>query len=243
MLCASEPFTSRWPVHPAPHRGLEPTTTAFAFRSKVFQQRHPASVLLFWSKPLISAFLSSNPFQLTRLTAFISSTRSPASQQLSHLTEWREADAPEFSEPLTFFIAPFLMPSLLTLGGAPWRNKWEILEEQFDHRGAKKKKKKSSIFSFSSTLLGALLRMMRKGMASLRSQRRGLQKLFYVCFSVSVVYSYNIDLEHPLVFRGPKSSFFGYSVLEHYHDNTRWWVPFSNVSDATLKHLVIPSVT
>ncbi|CAG09477.1 unnamed protein product, partial [Tetraodon nigroviridis] len=34
--------------------------------------------------------------------------------------------------------------------------------------------------------------------------------------------SYNIDLEHPLVFRGPKSSFFGYSVLEHYHDNTRW---------------------
>lgn len=64
--------------------------------------------------------------------------------------------------------------------------------------------------------------MMRKGMASLRSQRRGLQKLFYVCFSVSVVYSYNIDLEHPLVFRGPQSSFFGYSVLEHYHDNTRW---------------------
>uniref|UniRef100_H2U7U8 Integrin, alpha 9 n=1 Tax=Takifugu rubripes TaxID=31033 RepID=H2U7U8_TAKRU len=63
---------------------------------------------------------------------------------------------------------------------------------------------------------------MRKGMASLRSQRHGLQKLFYVCFSVSVVYSYNIALEHPLVFRGPTSSFFGYSVLEHYHDNTRW---------------------
>uniref|UniRef100_A0A665WNJ2 Uncharacterized protein n=1 Tax=Echeneis naucrates TaxID=173247 RepID=A0A665WNJ2_ECHNA len=37
-----------------------------------------------------------------------------------------------------------------------------------------------------------------------------------------VAYSYNIDLEHPLVFRGPNSSFFGYSVLEHYHDNTRW---------------------
>lgn len=149
MLCASEPFTSRWPVHPAPHRGLEPTTTAFAFRSKVFQRRHPASVLLFWSKPLIfPVFLSSNPFQLTRLTAFISSTRSPASQQLSHLTEWREADAPEFSEPLTFFIAPFLMPSLLTLGGAPWRNKWKILEEQFDHRGAKKKKKNPQYFPF-----------------------------------------------------------------------------------------------
>uniref|UniRef100_A0A8D0CNV0 Integrin, alpha 9 n=1 Tax=Sander lucioperca TaxID=283035 RepID=A0A8D0CNV0_SANLU len=37
-----------------------------------------------------------------------------------------------------------------------------------------------------------------------------------------LAYSYNIDLQHPLVFRGPNSSFFGYSVLEHYHDNTRW---------------------
>lgn len=156
-----------------------------------------------------------------RLTAFIF-TQSPASQQLSHLTEWREADAPEFSGPFTFFIAPFFMPSLPTCSGAPWKKKWEIPEEQFDHRGAPPKKK-ISIFSFSSTLLGALLRMMRKGMASIRSQRHGLQKLFYVCFSVSVVYSYNIALEHPLVFRGPKSSFFGYSVLEHYHDNTRWW--------------------
>nr|XP_023994036.1 integrin alpha-9-like [Salvelinus alpinus] len=37
-----------------------------------------------------------------------------------------------------------------------------------------------------------------------------------------MVHSYNIDLEHAVVFRGPDSSFFGYSVLEHYHDNTRW---------------------
>uniref|UniRef100_A0A672YIW8 Uncharacterized protein n=1 Tax=Sphaeramia orbicularis TaxID=375764 RepID=A0A672YIW8_9TELE len=49
-----------------------------------------------------------------------------------------------------------------------------------------------------------------------------LQNVFYVYLSISVAYSYNIDLEHPLVFRGPNSSFFGYSVLEHYHDNTRW---------------------
>uniref|UniRef100_A0A665WQD2 Uncharacterized protein n=1 Tax=Echeneis naucrates TaxID=173247 RepID=A0A665WQD2_ECHNA len=49
-----------------------------------------------------------------------------------------------------------------------------------------------------------------------------VQNVFYVCLSISVAYSYNIDLEHPLVFRGPNSSFFGYSVLEHYHDNTRW---------------------
>uniref|UniRef100_A0A3B4YJ30 Integrin, alpha 9 n=1 Tax=Seriola lalandi dorsalis TaxID=1841481 RepID=A0A3B4YJ30_SERLL len=63
---------------------------------------------------------------------------------------------------------------------------------------------------------------MRKGMATLRRQKTGVQNVFYVFLSISVAYSYNIDLEHPLVFRGPNSSFFGYSVLEHYHDNTRW---------------------
>lgn len=59
-------------------------------------------------------------------------------------------------------------------------------------------------------------------MAPLRGQKTGVQSVIYVCLSISVAYSYNIDLEHPLVFRGPNSSFFGYSVLEHYHDNTRW---------------------
>uniref|UniRef100_A0A3B5B2W1 Integrin subunit alpha 9 n=1 Tax=Stegastes partitus TaxID=144197 RepID=A0A3B5B2W1_9TELE len=63
---------------------------------------------------------------------------------------------------------------------------------------------------------------MRKGMAPLRKHKTGVQNVFYVCLSISVAYSYNLDLEHPLVFRGPNSSFFGYSVLEHYHDNTRW---------------------
>uniref|UniRef100_A0A667XTG8 Integrin, alpha 9 n=1 Tax=Myripristis murdjan TaxID=586833 RepID=A0A667XTG8_9TELE len=59
------------------------------------------------------------------------------------------------------------------------------------------------------------------GIGSLRA-KTGVQNVFYVYLSISVAYSYNIDLEHPLVFRGPNSSFFGYSVLEHYHDNTRW---------------------
>uniref|UniRef100_A0A6Q2YN64 Integrin alpha-2 domain-containing protein n=1 Tax=Esox lucius TaxID=8010 RepID=A0A6Q2YN64_ESOLU len=54
------------------------------------------------------------------------------------------------------------------------------------------------------------------------ARRRTLFYVLCVFLSVSVVYSYNIDLEHPIVFRGPDSSFFGYSVLEHYHDNTRW---------------------
>lgn len=165
-------------------------------------------------------FLSSDPCLLTLLTAFISA-RSPASQRLSHLTEWREADAPEFSEPLTFSSRPSSCNPCLHAakhleGISEGYLKNSLTTEE------PKKKKNPSIFSFSSTLWGALLRVMRKGMASLRNQRRGLQKLFYVCFSVSVVYSYNIDLEHPLVFRGPESSFFGFSVLEHYHDSTRW---------------------
>ncbi|MGH0119324.1 UNVERIFIED_CONTAM: hypothetical protein FKN15_002127 [Acipenser sinensis] len=52
--------------------------------------------------------------------------------------------------------------------------------------------------------------------------RRDALKVFVALFSVSLVYSYNIDLDHPVVYQGPKGSFFGYSVLEHYHGNTRW---------------------
>uniref|UniRef100_A0A3Q1AKW1 Integrin alpha-2 domain-containing protein n=1 Tax=Amphiprion ocellaris TaxID=80972 RepID=A0A3Q1AKW1_AMPOC len=54
-----------------------------------------------------------------------------------------------------------------------------------------------------------------------------------------LAYSYNLDLEHPLVFRGPNSSFFGYSVLEHYHDNTRWVIvgaPRANSSYSSSVH-------
>uniref|UniRef100_A0A6Q2YC71 Integrin alpha-2 domain-containing protein n=1 Tax=Esox lucius TaxID=8010 RepID=A0A6Q2YC71_ESOLU len=67
----------------------------------------------------------------------------------------------------------------------------------------------------------SLTRMLRR-MSHFLNQKRTLFYVLCVFLSVSVVYSYNIDLEHPIVFRGPDSSFFGYSVLEHYHDNTRW---------------------
>ncbi|XP_068597010.1 integrin alpha-9 [Brachionichthys hirsutus] len=80
--------------------------------------------------------------------------------------------------------------------------------------------------------------MMRKGMASLRRHKTGLQNVFYVCLSVSVAYSYNIDLEHPLVFRGPTSSFFGYSVLEHYHDSTRWVIVGAPKANSTYSSFV-----
>lgn len=60
-----------------------------------------------------------------------------------------------------------------------------------------------------------------------RMTERSLRKIrtldVFVCLAfVSLAYSFNIDLEHPVVFRGPESTFFGYSVLEHVHDNTRW---------------------
>lgn len=63
---------------------------------------------------------------------------------------------------------------------------------------------------------------MLKRMAVLPNQNTVVLDLFYLWLSFTVIYAYNIDLQHPIVFRGPNSSFFGYSVLEHYHDNTRW---------------------
>uniref|UniRef100_A0A8C7GVK9 Integrin, alpha 9 n=1 Tax=Oncorhynchus kisutch TaxID=8019 RepID=A0A8C7GVK9_ONCKI len=77
------------------------------------------------------------------------------------------------------------------------------------------------------------------GMAHFLNQKRSLLNVLYVYLSVSVVHSYNIDLEHPIVFRGPDSSFFGYSVLEHYHDNTRWVLvgaPKANSSHSSSVH-------
>ncbi|KAL2082997.1 hypothetical protein ACEWY4_020770 [Coilia grayii] len=59
-------------------------------------------------------------------------------------------------------------------------------------------------------------------MAELLSQKRGILDILYVYLTVSVAYSYNIDLQHPILFRGTNGTFFGYSVLEHFHDNTRW---------------------
>ncbi|XP_019725906.1 integrin alpha-9 [Hippocampus comes] len=75
-------------------------------------------------------------------------------------------------------------------------------------------------------------------MASRRRQKTGVQTILHVCLSISVVFSYNIDLEHPLVFRGPNSSFFGYSVLEHYHDNTRWVIVGAPRANSTYSNSV-----
>lgn len=52
--------------------------------------------------------------------------------------------------------------------------------------------------------------------------QRGCLEVLVATLSVALVYSYNLDLEHPLIYQGPNNSFFGYSVLEHYYDHTRW---------------------
>ncbi|KAL6487644.1 hypothetical protein MHYP_G00042700 [Metynnis hypsauchen] len=59
-------------------------------------------------------------------------------------------------------------------------------------------------------------------MSAARPRGRAALDAFCVCLVVTLASSYNIDLEHPLLFRGPRETFFGYSVLEHFHDNTRW---------------------
>ncbi|XP_066546619.1 integrin alpha-9 [Amia ocellicauda] len=61
------------------------------------------------------------------------------------------------------------------------------------------------------------------GRAGMLSTRRGnVLDIVVALFSASLVSCYNIDLEHPVVYQGPEGTFFGYSVLEHHHDNTRW---------------------
>uniref|UniRef100_A0A8C2A0P0 Integrin, alpha 9 n=1 Tax=Cyprinus carpio TaxID=7962 RepID=A0A8C2A0P0_CYPCA len=63
---------------------------------------------------------------------------------------------------------------------------------------------------------------MRNRMTGLSLRKRRALDVFVCLCLASMAYSFNIDLQHTLVFRGPDATFFGYSVLEHVHDNTRW---------------------
>lgn len=221
MLCSPKPSAS------LRGRGARVSAPAPPFALKAHRRRDGSSfgsdAFILSETARISGLLSSTSRKLDAPVRVYLRHRQPASDKLCGTdTEWREADAPLLSGPLTLFPEPFLMPSrpacCATAGRAYVRGSFVTVRPP-----------KSWLFSPSSSLLDtltALLRTMRKGMAPLRRRRPGLQSVFYVCLSISLSYSYNIDLEHPLVFRGPNSSFFGYSVLEHFHDNTRWWVPF-----------------
>lgn len=78
--------------------------------------------------------------------------------------------------------------------------------------------------------LGALLAGHREGGGRLgmggtaaRRGAGGLRALLLALVAAGTpAGAYNLDSQRPVRFQGPAGSFFGYAVLEHFHDNTRW---------------------
>lgn len=78
--------------------------------------------------------------------------------------------------------------------------------------------------------LGALLAGHREGGGrpgmggpAARRGAGGLRALLLALVAVGTpAGAYNLDPQRPVRFQGPAGSFFGYAVLEHFHDNTRW---------------------
>ena len=61
------------------------------------------------------------------------------------------------------------------------------------------------------------------GPAAARTGAGGLRALLLALVAAGVpAGAYNLDAQRPVRFQGPSGSFFGYAVLEHFHDNTRW---------------------
>lgn len=61
------------------------------------------------------------------------------------------------------------------------------------------------------------------GPAAARIGAGGLRALLLALVVAGVpAGAYNLDAQRPVRFQGPAGSFFGYAVLEHFHDNTRW---------------------
>lgn len=61
------------------------------------------------------------------------------------------------------------------------------------------------------------------GPAAARPGAGGLRALLLALVAAGVpAGAYNLDAQRPVRFQGPAGSFFGYAVLEHFHDNTRW---------------------
>lgn len=56
----------------------------------------------------------------------------------------------------------------------------------------------------------------------LRPGERGGWRALAAVLCLALARSYNVDLDHAVLYQGPNGSFFGYSVLEHSHDSTRW---------------------
>ncbi|KAK4827117.1 hypothetical protein QYF61_014380 [Mycteria americana] len=62
------------------------------------------------------------------------------------------------------------------------------------------------------------------GARRMPARRRGARVLWALraLLWAALARCYNVDVGRPVVFQGPNGSFFGYSVLQHYHDSTRW---------------------
>lgn len=61
------------------------------------------------------------------------------------------------------------------------------------------------------------------GPAAVWTGAGGLRALLLALVAAGVpAGAYNLDAQRPVRFQGPAGSFFGYAVLEHFHDNTRW---------------------
>ncbi|OXB54351.1 hypothetical protein ASZ78_008224 [Callipepla squamata] len=56
----------------------------------------------------------------------------------------------------------------------------------------------------------------------MQAGRRSWARVLSALLWVALARCYNVDVGRPVVFQGPNGSFFGYSVLQHYHDSTRW---------------------
>ncbi|XP_044149240.1 integrin alpha-9 isoform X2 [Bufo gargarizans] len=68
--------------------------------------------------------------------------------------------------------------------------------------------------------------------------RTGACEVLLALLSLRLAGAYNIDLDHPVLFRGPTGSFFGYAVLEHHHDDTRWILVGAPKADSKFSSLL-----
>lgn len=101
------------------------TASGFPFHIKKPSSVLTAAMLLFWIEVhLFPAVLSAT----WQPWLHLSPRQGACEQQLCQIdTEWREADAPLFTGPLTLLLEPLLMPSQPACCSTPGRNKLKIV--------------------------------------------------------------------------------------------------------------------
>ncbi|XP_069586430.1 integrin alpha-9 [Ranitomeya imitator] len=79
---------------------------------------------------------------------------------------------------------------------------------------------------------------MLPGMMAAGPRGTAAHEVLLALLSCSLASAYNIDLDHPVLFHGPNGSFFGYAVLEHHHDDTRWILVGAPKADSKFSSLL-----